>query len=272
MAAKSTGNPKKHANRTDALHQQVKDEIEHFPVNLPFANQNQNRQGPAYPAEFYQKDPREEKLHLLRKVAQDWSRDGFQVPLPDDVLDYFVQKKKYVEFANWEKWVQNNFNLSDPSQVQMLKKIMPNYFERRLEYLKKVLGLAYTVHKLKLLGPEDEKDMMLLYEIEKGQVPIPLVEIQPQASSDDQFRRGFFNLRKWLGLERDMRTPHDLGSASWGEVRNLATAQRAAGQNIPALFYNTPQIFQDEFYGGPNGPFRGPWSNMIQTQKNIQPR
>lgn len=211
MAQNATGDPKSHADHTDSLHKKTVDEIEHFPVNL-------KRQDGllAYPAEFYKKDPREEKLQLMRQVGHDWNKDGFTVAMPEEVLDYFVQKKKYIEFANWEKWVQDNFDLTQPSEVERLKRIMPTYFERRLEYLKKLLGLTYTVHKLKLLGPENEKDMMLLYELAKGKVPVPDIVIPDDKDPKKQFNAGFFNIRKWLGTEGTMKRPRNLGSAPWG--------------------------------------------------------
>jgi hypothetical protein len=250
MAQKATGDPKQHADHADTLHKKTVDEIEHFPVNLPIQGDRKNL---AYPAEFYKKDPREEKLHLLRQVASDWHKEGFQVALPDEVLDYFVQKKKYVEFENWEKWVQDNFDLKNPSEVARLKQIMPEYFGRRLEYLKKLLGLAYTVHKLKLLGPESETDMMLLYELEKGEVPIPNITIDKEGDETGQFDKGFFNIRKWLGSEGDMKRPDNLGSAPWNK--------RTPSKNVESAF---GRIFETRL----DAPFKNnPWKTLTSAHK-----
>ena len=192
---------------------EVENKMKTYPVQLDLEGATTAAGGPAkaYPAEFTVRDPREERLTVLKNVAEQWKDSGFTATLPGELVDYFIEKKRHIEFANWEKWVQSNFNLTDPTQVQLLKKLAPWYFERRLEYLKKILGLMYTVHKIDLLGPEDEKELFILYEIQNGEINIPKLDWST-AVEQENIQKGMFSLRNWIGSKATAKRPTGLGA------------------------------------------------------------
>jgi hypothetical protein len=132
-------------NETQRIKNKVSDDLDaaNHAVSLPLRGEGLNEgvsvPTRGYAAAFTKRDPREEKLKLYKQVAQDWMQggQGWQAPLPSELIDYYVTKKKHVEYIEWEKWVQDNFVLSDPAQVKILKDLCPEYFQRRIEHMKK---------------------------------------------------------------------------------------------------------------------------------------
>jgi hypothetical protein len=241
------------SRHTAAMASEVENNLKTYPVQLALEGATAKAGGPAraYPAEFTVRDPREERLTVLKNVAEQWKDSGFTATLPGELVDYFIEKKRHIEFANWEKWVQSNFNLTDPTQVQLLKKLAPWYFERRLEYLKKILGLMYAIHKIDLLGPEDEKELFILYEIQNGEITVPKLDWGTSNVESENIQKGMFSLRNWIGSKPDAHRPKGLGAfGAYGpkgdktnSIARLPTSWQNLSKNLGDSFTNYSNAF-----------------------------
>jgi hypothetical protein len=233
---------------TSSLNSKVRNDLEVRGMAIPLdgvnPTQGNSLSALAYPAEYMKTDPREERLMTLKQVAADWRQTGAQFALPSELVDYYVTKKQHLEFLSWEKWVQDNYDFSDPSQVKMLKQIMPEYFDRRLDYIKKRLALIYTLAKIDLLGPESKEDLMITWQVQQGTIPaIDLTAVfeSPTPGNTavnrlDSFKAGMWNLRPLFGTgDKTVRVP---GVAPFG-VRRPRTGQNVK-RHLPYLPGGTP--------------------------------
>lgn len=244
--------------QTHGLHQKVANELEVKGINIPIEGQSGTRIAGegyqdistlGYPAEYTRRDPREERLTILRQIGRQWKEDtNAQFALPtNELIDYYITKKEHLEFLEWEKWVQDNYDMRDPAQVKMLKEIMPEYFDRRLDFIKKRLGLIFLMAKIDLLGPASKEDLMILYQVQKGVIdPVNLDDIFNKGTAADdaarktKFEAGIFNLRPIFGAEGAHKAP---GAAPFGV--NRAVKDRNAPAFTPWMTTNRNTFYDD---------------------------
>jgi hypothetical protein len=238
----------KHENEAQRIKNKVTDDLDapNHAVSLELNGVNNllDTPGRSYAAAFTKKDPRDERLSMYKKVANDWidSKPGFTAQLPAELVDYYITKKKHVEYAEWEKWVQDNFNLADPAQVKILKDLCPEYFQRRVEHMKKVLDLVFTIAKIDLMGPENKEELFLLYQIQTdalGNSANIIDGIQalfrPTGAGNEPealFKKGIFSVTKWIQIDGKIAP----GAGAFGVHRaknpNVLTAKTKAATGM----------------------------------------
>jgi hypothetical protein len=220
-------------NDVQRIKTKVTDELDssHHAVALELAGKGLEGTEPhlparGYAAQFTKRDPRQEKLSLYRKAATDWgvgANTGWTANVPSDLVDYYVTKKKHVEYLEWEKWVQDNFNLADPSQVKILKELCPEYFTRRVEHMKKMMDLMFLIAKIDLMGPENKEELFLLYQMQTDAFGNSVAIVSAIAAlfrpanetPGAQFKKGMFSVMNWINV----RQKKAVGIGAYGVTR-----------------------------------------------------
>ena len=120
------------------------------------------------------------------------------------VLEWIRRKQEAVTHANYEIWANSLFNMRDPAQAEMRRKIEPEYFQKREWVIEQRAELEKELAKLSLYGyPQSEKQLKLLYMLSTGEIKAPKgVLYDPrtwedlpgsQDLSNGTFQRGLFS-------------------------------------------------------------------------------
>lgn len=96
------------------------------------------------------------------------------MPWTEGEIDYLKRKRDAEEYAAYNSWLGERFPLNDPANRELLKRIVPRYFEVRKSNLQEAIALQAQYANLRLFGPESEEDLKLEYEVETGRKKIPL--------------------------------------------------------------------------------------------------
>lgn len=156
--------------------------------------------------------------------------DGAQVgtnwviPFEQSDAQYLMRKRDAEEKAEFDAWVTQRYNLTDPSQNLMLQRIAPELFSRREEVINSMQDLVSRYAKLRLRGAQSIDDLQLEWLVETGRLQLPEGPIwdplkwraeqanypnkaRPQdggnrdrdvAFNRTRYRRGLFNPLTWL--------------------------------------------------------------------------
>lgn len=144
----------------------------------------------------------------LGKDNGDGPLQTFYTPTEDDI-NVLLRKDQEKELLNFEAFLQNYFDLSNPIHQKLLREIYPNYFERRLDVIRESLTLQEKIAKLKLFGPQTKEDIFFIYAIINGDIEIPdtvVFNLDQGATPAGHFNRGFFNVKRWTAEAQKTRT------------------------------------------------------------------
>ena len=132
-----------------------------------------------FPIRPLPKDPYDTDWEMKKELSNAAGPDGPLIspsrpmPFTDRDMDYMKRKRADEEFAAYESWLSNRFDLNDPAEVQLFKKIAPSYFARREALINEQIDLTSKYAKLKLFGPESEEDLQVEYMVETGRTQLP---------------------------------------------------------------------------------------------------
>jgi hypothetical protein len=115
-------------------------------------------------------------------------------------MNVLFRKDQEKELLNFEAFLQDYFDLTNPIHQKLLKELYPNYFERRLDVIRESLTLQEKLARLKLFGPQTKEDIFFIYAIINGDIKIPdtlVFDLDKGTSTTTQFNRGFFNVKRW---------------------------------------------------------------------------
>lgn len=96
------------------------------------------------------------------------------MPWTKEEIEYLKRKRDAEEYAAYNSWLGERFPLNDPANRELLKRIVPRYFETRKANLQEAIALQAQYANLRLFGPESEEDLKLEYEVETGRKKIPV--------------------------------------------------------------------------------------------------
>lgn len=220
-----------------------------------------------FPIVTVPKDAYDDIANIKSQYA-DGAQVGTNWVVPFDQADaqFLMRKRDAEEKAEFDAWVTQRYNLSDPSQNLMLQRIAPELFTRREEVINSLQDLVSRYAKLRLRGAQSIDDLRLEWLIETGRLDLPKGPIwnplqwraeqanyvdktrpNKDAGGNDardiefnsaRYRRGLFNPLTWL--TRD--------NAGWApNARNRAD------------IYGDPRTP----YHSPNVPYPGRgWANI----------
>lgn len=208
-----------------------------------------------FPASYFKKGEDEKRVRLVQDYSR-WlgekSNNGgaglktLYVPTEDDI-NVLLRKDQEKELLNFESFIQNYFDLSNPIHQKLVRELYPNYFERRLDVIRETLSLQERIAKIKLLGMQTKEDVFFVYGVMNGDIRIPDQVVFNLDAADrkaaENFKRGFFNVKKWTQGTRSIKDNNRLGH-TWGAgIFAPGTANVNAGGDRKEYNYGSQNIF-----------------------------
>lgn len=132
-----------------------------------------------------------------------------QVHATDQDIKWLHNKLKNEQFAKFNEWITQKYNLSDPGTAAFVAKIYPDYFKMREDMIHQEAEAQLRLALLVERGPQSSEDIQLLWLIESGQyTPKKGALWDPRGkaeSYDMQYERGFFSPYKFLAPTKAVR-------------------------------------------------------------------
>lgn len=180
------------------------------------------------------------------------------IPFTDSDAAYMMRKRDYEEQAEFDAWVMQEFDTTDPAQLKMLREIAPDLFQRREELIDLVQGVVSRVAKIRNRGLQDRDDLVLMWAIQTGRIELPEGRVwdpkdwrkqrsgaaanatvaQITAADEEKNRStyefGLFAPLQWLTYPRGGTTPTPGNRA---DPIGSQTTYEGAGVKYPAWFW-----------------------------------
>lgn len=94
-------------------------------------------------------------------------------PVQDWEIQYMKDKAAAEDYAAYQTWLSNKYDLNDMATRAWFKQIAPEYFSQKRELLKELMDRHAKYSYLRMAGPENEEDLRFEYAVETGRIPIP---------------------------------------------------------------------------------------------------
>lgn len=137
------------------------------------------------------------------------------VPFTESDAAYLMRKRGAEEAAQFDMWISQKYDLTDPGQNMMLQQIAPDLFQRREEVIDSQQDLVSRYAKLRLRGAKSKEDLYFEWLVETGRMELPKGPIwdplawrrgqtsTADAQADRRWNRnryyaGFFSPLKWM--------------------------------------------------------------------------
>lgn len=172
------------------------------------------------------RDPRDELISEKHQMMDANGMTEFgQVQATDRDFEWLRKKRETEAFANLDAWVGENFHTSDVATRKWLQETYPEYYEARERLMVDRAKLALRIKLLKLRGPKNEKDLMLIWGLQTGRVKLdrdwdrigPYQERGQfnRAGEQERYKNGLFSIRRYVsGSERADNAGYDAGGSS----------------------------------------------------------
>lgn len=109
----------------------------------------------------------------IAAIKNQVSGGHYKVEFDSADVDYVIRQRAQVENADYDRWVMQKYDLSNPAQNLMLQKIDPDQHNRRMDLLKYNLDLEAKYAELRVAGPKSEEDLKFEWLIETGRIEMP---------------------------------------------------------------------------------------------------
>jgi len=160
-----------------------------------------------FPAKLTKYNPYDEtaalKVGLIKKADSKNGATPFGVAtLSDKDLQWLEQKRQAKQYYNLTRFIDNYFNMKDPINVRFVQEIYPEYFERRKAVIDEQADLQHRVALMRLYGPKSKEDLITLYGIYSGAVPLPKAPLfRPELwygakTGVADYNKGLFSIKK----------------------------------------------------------------------------
>lgn len=101
-------------------------------------------------------------------AGQNW-----MVPFTDSDANYVRRQRDQMENADFDRWVMQKFNLSDPAQLFLFQQIAPEQFQRRMDLIDYEQNIVTRYAKLRLMGPRTLDDLKFEWLVESQRIELP---------------------------------------------------------------------------------------------------
>lgn len=197
------------------------------------------------------------------------------VTLDKDDANYALRQRAQIENADFDRWVMQKYDLTDPAQNFMMQQIAPDQFQRRLDLIEAQQSLVSKYARLRLMGPKKIDDLKFQWLVETGRIELPKGPIwNPQEWMSNQLGYGGNNIP---ARARENRARFKAGLFS--PINYLAegkTGYEANFKNRSDIAASTT-ILDGQYFAGSSGvnpyqrwgknPIRG--SNLVPYSANL---
>lgn len=176
-------------------------------------------------------DPYDDIAHMKEQYANARGAGNtdtnWVVPFEQSDAAYLMRKRDQEEKAQFDAWVTQKFDLTDPAQNMMLQQIAPELYQRREEVIDTQQALVSRYAKMRLRGAKNLDDLYLEWLIETNRIDLPKGPIwdpikwrmaqagQPGADTtvaatqtrdtawnNQRYDSGFYSILKWMGKDQ----------------------------------------------------------------------
>ncbi len=192
--------------------------------------------------------------------------------------EYLLRQRAQVENADYDRWVMQKYDLSDPAQNFLMQQIAPDQFQRRLDLIDYQQALVSKYARIRLLGAKSQDDLRFEWLVETGRIQLPAGPIwdpvtwmENQYTADGnhagawdadatakkgeksvanraRFQAGLFNPLTWttekqVGFQPNFANPSDIrGTPDTTTIGQLYTGSDKDHNSKPYKSYGTNPI------------------------------
>jgi len=195
------------------------------------------------------------------------------VTLDRDDAEYMLRQKAQIDNANFDRWIMQKYDLTDPAQNFLMQQIAPEQFQRRLDLIDYQQSLVSKYARIRLLGAKNQEDLKFEWLVETGRIELPEGPIwdpvrwmtgQLGANQDtgpnrvtrsdnnrERFVKGLWNPVPWpnnttTGWQYNAANPADIRGVPGRKTEGQGfTGVNAAGQAAPYVRYGRDTPFTD---------------------------
>lgn len=199
---------------------------------MPYSTNNDKaRAANEFPIVPVPKDPYDDIANV--KYAFGDSNDANEnwvVPFEQADAEYLMRKRDAQEKAQFDAWIMQKYDITDPAQNLMLQNIAPELFQRREEVIDSQQALVTAYAKTRLRGAKSLADLELEWLIETGRLDLPKgpiwspskwreEQVAASAAPSDaafqahRYRYGLFSPLRWLTKKDAGWTPNTANKA-----------------------------------------------------------
>lgn len=112
--------------------------------------------------------------------------------------EYLLRQRAQVENADYDRWVMQKYDLSDPAQNFLMQQIAPEQFQRRLDLIDYQQALVSKYARIRLLGAKSQDDLRFEWLVETGRIQLPAGPIwDPQKWMEEQYVKDGDRVGDW---------------------------------------------------------------------------
>ena len=142
------------------------------------ANQGTNE----FPYQPFARDPYDNIANIKKQAG------AMQVVFDKDDAEYLLRQRAQVENADYDRWVMQKYDLTDPAQNFLMQQIAPDQFQRRLDLIDYQQSLVSKYARIRLLGAKSSEDLKFEWMVETGRIQLPQGPVwNPQQWMDNQY-------------------------------------------------------------------------------------
>ena len=129
-----------------------------------------------FPYQPFARDPYD-NIANIKKVAVANAPGGMggqlTVPFEKEDAEYLLRQRAQVENADYDRWVMQKYDLTDPAQNFLMQQIAPDQFQRRLDLIDYQQSLVSKYARIRLLGAKSSDDLKFEWLVETGRIQLP---------------------------------------------------------------------------------------------------
>lgn len=113
---------------------------------------------------------------------------NYTVPFEKEDAEYLLRQRAQVENADYDRWVMQKYDLTDPAQNFLMQQIAPDQFQRRLDLIDYQQALVSKYARIRLLGAKSTDDLRFEWLVETGRIQLPAGPLwDPKVWMDNQY-------------------------------------------------------------------------------------
>lgn len=193
-------------------------------VNDPKKSKNNE-----YPIVPFAPDSYDTIASIKQNVGDDKNNafgNKWNVMFTDEDAQYLLRQQAQVQNSNYERWLWQQYDVTNPAESWIFQQIAPEQFEKRKQLILFQQNLATRYAMLRLYGVKSEEDLMLKYLVETNQIELPKGPV--------------WDPKRWMAAqsgmtEKEYATDRASASKAWA-------TRYTAGMFSPLKYVNQNQV------------------------------
>jgi len=148
--------------------------------------------------------------------------DNWVVPFESKDAEYVKRQRDQVENSDFDRWIMQKYDLTNPAQMKLFEIIAPDQFKRRMDLIDYEQNLVTKYAKTRLEGPKSMEDLKFEWLVETGRMELPKGPLWDPVA--------------WMGAQFNQNPTVPANNAGWA-ARALPNNQRFMAGMFSPLSY-----------------------------------